>query len=75
MFRPYRRPAVKRLLWFRRDLRVEDNPLLSLEGEVLPIFIFTWMTAHPPAGTRALSYSTRRPPGWRWHTSKHTKGV
>ena len=31
---------MKRLLWFRRDLRVEDNPLLSLEGEVLPIFIF-----------------------------------
>jgi deoxyribodipyrimidine photo-lyase len=31
---------VKRILWFRRDLRVEDNPLLSLEGEVFPIFIF-----------------------------------
>jgi len=31
---------VRRILWFRRDLRVEDNPLLSLEGEVLPIFIF-----------------------------------
>ena len=31
---------MKRILWFRRDLRVEDNPLLSLDGEVLPIFIF-----------------------------------
>ena len=31
---------MKRILWFRRDLRVEDNPLLSLCGEVLPIFIF-----------------------------------
>jgi deoxyribodipyrimidine photo-lyase len=31
---------VRRILWFRRDLRVEDNPLLSLEGEVFPIFIF-----------------------------------
>lgn len=31
---------MKRILWFRRDLRVEDNPLLSLSGEVLPIFIF-----------------------------------
>jgi len=31
---------MKRILWFRRDLRIEDNPLLSLEGEVLPIFIF-----------------------------------
>lgn len=31
---------MKRILWFRRDLRVEDNPLLSFEGEVLPIFIF-----------------------------------
>lgn len=31
---------MKRILWFRRDLRVDDNPLLSLGGEVLPIFIF-----------------------------------
>ncbi|QOY52510.1 cryptochrome/photolyase family protein [Candidatus Sulfurimonas baltica] len=31
---------MKRILWFRRDLRVEDNPLLSLDGDVLPIFIF-----------------------------------
>jgi len=31
---------MRRILWFRRDLRVSDNPLLSLEGEVLPIFIF-----------------------------------
>jgi len=31
---------VRRILWFRRDLRVEDNPLLSLEGDILPIFIF-----------------------------------
>lgn len=31
---------MKRVLWFRRDLRVKDNPLLSYEGEVLPIFIF-----------------------------------
>lgn len=31
---------MRRILWFRRDLRVEDNPLLSLDGDVLPIFIF-----------------------------------
>jgi len=31
---------MRRILWFRRDLRVEDNPLLALGGEVLPIFIF-----------------------------------
>ena len=31
---------MKRILWFRRDLRVEDNPLLSFGGEVLPVFIF-----------------------------------
>jgi deoxyribodipyrimidine photo-lyase len=31
---------VRQILWFRRDLRVEDNPLLSLESEVFPIFIF-----------------------------------
>jgi len=31
---------MRRILWFRRDLRAEDNPLLALGGEVLPIFIF-----------------------------------
>lgn len=31
---------MKRILWFRRDLRIRDNSLLSFEGEVLPIFIF-----------------------------------
>ena len=31
---------MKRILWFRRDLRVKDNPILSLDGSVLPIFIF-----------------------------------
>lgn len=31
---------MQRILWFRRDLRVEDNPLLSQAGDVLPIFIF-----------------------------------
>lgn len=31
---------MKQILWFRRDLRVKDNPLLSIEGKVLPIFIF-----------------------------------
>lgn len=31
---------MKQILWFRRDLRTRDNPLLSVEGEVLPIFIF-----------------------------------
>lgn len=31
---------MRRIIWFRRDLRAEDNPLLSQEGEILPIFIF-----------------------------------
>jgi deoxyribodipyrimidine photo-lyase len=32
---------VKQILWFRRDLRVVDNAILSnASGEVLPIFIF-----------------------------------
>jgi deoxyribodipyrimidine photo-lyase len=31
---------MRRLLWFRRDLRTQDNPLLAFDGEVLPIFIF-----------------------------------
>lgn len=30
----------KTILWYRRDLRVEDVQLLTIEGEVLPIFIF-----------------------------------
>ena len=31
---------MKKVLWFRRDLRVHDSMLLAVEGEVLPIFIF-----------------------------------
>lgn len=31
---------MKKVLWFRRDLRVDDSMLLAQEGEVLPIFIF-----------------------------------
>ncbi|AHJ12629.1 cryptochrome/photolyase family protein [Sulfurospirillum multivorans] len=31
---------MKKVLWFRRDLRVHDSMLLAIEGEVLPIFIF-----------------------------------
>jgi len=32
---------MKQILWFRRDLRIEDNAILSnATGEVLPIFIF-----------------------------------
>ena len=38
---------MKRLLWFRRDLRVDDNPLLCLGGEVLPIFIFDTIILGP----------------------------
>ncbi len=31
----------KTVLWFRRDLRVDDSMLLSIKAnEVLPIFIF-----------------------------------
>jgi len=29
-----------KILWFRRDLRIKDNPLLSFGGKVMPIFIF-----------------------------------
>lgn len=31
---------MKKILWFRRDLRVEDVMLLNQEGDVLPLFIF-----------------------------------
>lgn len=32
---------MKQILWFRRDLRLEDNAILAhAKGEVLPIFIF-----------------------------------
>ena len=31
---------MRRILWFRRDLRVDDAHLLSGQGDVLPIFIF-----------------------------------
>lgn len=45
---------MRRILWFRRDLRVEDNTLLSLEGDVLPIFIFD------PAILESLQKNDRR---------------
>ena len=45
---------MRRILWFRRDLRVEDNPLLCQEGDVLPIFIFD------PAILEPLSNNDRR---------------
>lgn len=31
---------MKKVLWFRRDLRVDDSMLLAQDGEVLPVFIF-----------------------------------
>ena len=31
---------MKKILWFRRDLRVDDSMLLAQDGEVLPVFIF-----------------------------------
>lgn len=31
---------MKKILWFRRDLNINDNTLMSIEGDVLPIFIF-----------------------------------
>ncbi len=45
---------MKRILWFRRDLRVDDNRLLELGGDVLPIFIFdsTILDRLPPNDRR-----------------------
>ena len=32
---------MKQILWFRRDLRVSDNAILSFASdEIMPIFIF-----------------------------------
>ncbi len=48
---------MRRILWFRRDLRVNDNPLLSLGGEVLPIFIFdTNILKNLPKNDKRVSY-------------------
>ena len=48
---------MKRILWFRRDLRIEDNPLLSFGGEVLPIFIFdTQILDVLPSEDRRVSF-------------------
>ncbi|CAA6823143.1 MAG: Deoxyribodipyrimidine photolyase (EC [uncultured Sulfurovum sp.] len=48
---------MKRILWFRRDLRVEDNPILSLGGEVLPIFIFdTQILDSLPSDDKRVSF-------------------
>ena len=48
---------MKRILCFRSNLRVEDNPLLSLGGEVLPIFIFdTQILNTLPEDDKRVSY-------------------
>ncbi len=48
---------MRRILWFRRDLRLEDNPLLSLGGEVFPIFIFdTAILQHLNADDRRVAF-------------------
>ncbi len=48
---------MKRVLWFRRDLRVNDNPLLSLGGEVLPVFIFdTQILGELPPDDKRISF-------------------
>lgn len=48
---------MKRVLWFRRDLRITDNPLLSFGGEVLPIFIFDVNILKPlPKDDRRVSF-------------------
>jgi deoxyribodipyrimidine photo-lyase len=48
---------MKRLLWFRRDLRISDNALLSYDGDVLPIFIFdTNILSKLQADDRRVSY-------------------
>jgi deoxyribodipyrimidine photo-lyase len=48
---------MKRIIWFRRDLRVEDHPLLSLDGEVLPIFIFdTEILSKLPSNDRRVTF-------------------
>ncbi len=48
---------MKRILWFRRDLRLQDNPLLAFEGEVLPIFIFdTHLLSGLPTNDRRVTF-------------------
>jgi len=48
---------MKRLLWFRRDLRISDNALLSFNGDVLPIFIFdTNILSKLQADDRRVAY-------------------
>lgn len=48
---------MKRILWFRRDLRVKDNPLLCVGGEVLPIFIFdTQILTSLPSDDKRISF-------------------
>ncbi|MBA3027040.1 MAG: deoxyribodipyrimidine photo-lyase [Sulfurimonas sp.] len=48
---------MRRLLWFRRDLRTRDNAVLSFDGDVLPIFIFdTNILSKLQADDRRVSY-------------------
>ena len=48
---------MKTILWFRRDLRVEDNILLSFKADLLPIFIFDeHIVSKLPRDDRRLSF-------------------
>jgi deoxyribodipyrimidine photo-lyase len=48
---------MKKILWFRRDLRIDDSMLLAQEGEVMPIFIFdTNLLASLPQNDRRVSF-------------------
>lgn len=52
---------MRRILWFRRDLRVEDNPLLSETGDVLPIFIFDFAILNLfPSNDRRVTFIFQR---------------
>ena len=65
---------MKRILWFRRDLRVEDNPLLSLGGEVLPVFVFdTQILNALPEDDKRVSFIFDRV--IKFKESLHAKGL
>ncbi|MEF3191970.1 MAG: DNA photolyase family protein [Campylobacterales bacterium] len=58
---------MRQLLWFRRDLRIEDSAILAhAQGEVLPLFIFD------PALLVGLDPKDRRV-GFIWSALTHLK--
>ena len=60
-------------MWFRRDLRLADNPALlaaAAEGEVLPLFVLDQALWGPAGVSREHQAAERREAIARWERTR-----